>query len=75
MIKVNLISAVEKCYCEFKNSDANNNGIMCNTTDGSARLFGSCDLGQLCNGDETDDYLNRKQELCEKSKKHLVICH
>ena len=66
---------MEKCYCEFKNADANNNGIMCNTTDGSARLFGSCDIGQRCTGHETENYLNRKLELCEKGKKYFVINH
>ena len=48
---------------------------MCNTTDGSSRLFGSCDKGQRCTGNETEDYLNRKLELCEKSKKYYVNSH
>jgi len=58
-------AAIAKCYCEFKNKGANNNGIMCDTTDGSSRLFGSCDVDQPCTGDETEDYENRKSKLCE----------
>ena len=68
-IKLFPISAIAKCYCEFKNKGANNNGIMCDTTDGSSRLFGSCDVGQPCIGDETDDYVNRKSKLCKSKKK------
>ena len=63
------ISVVEKCYCEFKNKGVDNNGIMCDMTDGSSRLFGSCDVGQPCTGTETDDYVNRQSKLCENRKK------
>ena len=63
------ILAIAKCYCESKNKGANNNGIMCDTTDGSSRLFGSCDVDQPCTGDETEDYENRKSKLCEGDNK------
>ena len=42
---------------------------MCDTTDGSSRLFGSCDVDQPCTGDETEDYENRKSKLCEGNEK------
>ena len=44
---------------------------MCDTTDGSSRLFGSCDVGQPCTGDETEEYVNRKSKLCEGNKKYF----
>ena len=74
-LNVNLltISAIAKCYCEFKDKGADNNGIMCDTTDGSSRYFGSCDVGKPCTGDETEDYVNRKSKLCENSKKHFCM--
>jgi len=58
-------AAIEKCHCEFENMGADHNGIMCKTTDGSSYLFGSCDTGAVCSGNETDDYVNRKSKLCE----------
>ena len=62
---LNSILVIEKCYCEFENMSADNNGIMCQTTDGSSYLFGSCDTGVVCSGNDTYDYANRKSKLCE----------
>ena len=58
------ISVVKNCYCEFDDQDADFNGIMCNTTDGESRRFGSYDAGQSCTGDNTENYASRKSELC-----------
>ena len=60
------ISAIKTCYCEFDDQDADLNGIMCNTTDGESRIFGSCDAGQPCIGNETENYASRKSELCRE---------
>ena len=50
---------------------ARHNGILCNTSDGSSHLYGSCDVGQKCTGGltgQTNDFANRKSKLCETSK-------
>ena len=63
--------AIEKCYCENPNLSTistGTNGILCDTTDSSSRLFGSCDSGQVCLGNYTDDYANRKVILCRKGR-------
>lgn len=57
-------AVVKNCYCEFDDQDADFNGIMCNTTDGASRRFGSCDAGQSLNGTNTENYASRKTELC-----------
>ena len=74
--KINLknylfILGVETCFCEFPNMEAEHNGILCNTSDGSSHLYGSCDAGQKCTGGfrgQTNDFANRKSKLCETSK-------
>ena len=57
---------MKKCYCEFDDLNPIHNGIMCDTSDGASRLFGSCDVGQPCTGKETEDYASRKSKLCGK---------
>jgi len=57
-------AVVKDCYCEFDDLDADFNGIMCTTTDGASRRFGSCDAGQPCTGNGTENYGSRKSELC-----------
>ena len=50
---------------------ARHNGILCNTSDGSSHLYGSCDAGKKCTGGltgQTKDFANRKSKLCEMSK-------
>ena len=64
IVNESTISVVKNCYCEYDYQEADSNGIMCNTTDGASYLFGSCDAGQICTGDGTENYASRKSELC-----------
>ena len=62
------------CYCEHKNGQAPNNGIMCGYTGKPFSVHGYCGSDETCVGPTANDPLSkrfpsiRKAELCLNSK-------
>ena len=67
------------CYCEHKNGEMPNNGILCGYNGEDFTTYGNCPNGLICTGPiESDPETKRvpsfrKEQLCSRGKSSFLI--
>ena len=65
-VTITFYNSVLKCYCENRNGNFENNGILCGK-DGVFQRTERCNHDEWCIGPSSEEYaIDRSRELCEK---------